>query len=85
MWAYFCTVAMVGSDDVHVAVLVTTSVVPLLIVAVAVYCEDDPTTGGAPVTETDDTLDGDVDEPHADAAALSVMTTSESTIAFADM
>ena len=74
---------MVGSDEAQVAVLVTISVEPLLIVAVAVYCDEDPTTGGAPVTETVDTLDGDVDEPHADATTLRVMTTSESAIAFA--
>jgi hypothetical protein len=74
---------MVASEEVQVAVLVTTSVVPLLIVAVAVYCDDDPTTGGAPVTETDDTADGDVAEPQADAATLRVMMTSKSAIAFA--
>jgi len=79
------TVAIVGSDDVHVAVLVTTSVVPFDIVAVAVYCDVDPTTGGAPVTATDDTLDGDVAEPHADAATQRVMATSESAKALAVM
>jgi len=55
----------------------------LLIVAVAVYCDDDPTTGGAPVTETDETTDGDVAEPHADATTLRLMMTSERTIDFA--
>ena len=74
---------MVGSDEAQVAVLVTISVEPLLIVAVAVYCDEDPTTGGAPVTETVDTLDGDVDEPHADATTLRLMMTRERTIDFA--
>ena len=77
------TVATFGSDDVHVAVLVTTSVVPLLIVAVAVNCDDDPTVGGAPVTETDETTDGDVAEPHADAITLRLMMTRERPIDFA--
>ena len=77
------TVATFGSDDVQVAGPVTTSVVPLLIVAVAVNCDDNPTVGGAPVTETNETTDGDVAEPHADATTLRLMMTNERTIDFA--
>jgi hypothetical protein len=60
------TVAMSLLDDVHVAVVVTFSVVPFDRFAVAAYCAVAPTAGGAPVTVTVETADGDVAElPHA--------------------
>jgi len=63
------TVAMSGLDDVHVAVVVTTSVVPLDRLATAAYCADVPTAGAAPLTVTDETTDGDVAVPHAAVTA----------------
>jgi hypothetical protein len=75
------TVAMSGFDDVHVAEVVTTSVVPLLIVAVAEYWDDAPTAGGVPVTVTDDTALGAVLlPPHAVTRNPRLTTTSESEI-----
>lgn len=50
------TVASEVLDDDHVAALVTSWVVPLVIVAVAVNCEVAPTTGAAPVTATAETV-----------------------------
>jgi hypothetical protein len=67
------TAAAAVFDDVHVARLVTSCVVPLDNVAVAVNCEVPPIVGAVPITAIDETVevdvetvDGDVDEsPHA--------------------
>src|SRR5262245_52239644 len=60
---------MLAFDDVHVAELVTSWVVLLASVAVAVSCDVAPTVGTLPVTLIADTVLGDVEEPHAAAAA----------------
>ena len=75
------TVATSGLDDVHVAVVVTTSVVPLDRLATAAYCDDVPTAGAAPVTVTEETTDGDVAVPHAFARAHApIVTTARMTV-----
>jgi hypothetical protein len=56
------TVATAASPDCHVALLVMSCVVPLLIVAVAVNCAVVPTVGAAPVTAMEATVDDDVGE-----------------------
>jgi sulfur carrier protein ThiS len=62
------TVAADGFDDDQVATLVTSCVLPVERVAVAVNCDVAPTAGTAPVTLTDDTELAAVDEfPHAPA------------------
>src|SRR5262245_15205149 len=66
------TVASAVLLDVHVAVLVTSCVVPFDIVAVAVNWDVAPTVGTVPVTAMDETVVGDVEEPpHATAAITS--------------
>jgi hypothetical protein len=65
------TVASAVLDDVHVAVLVTSCVVPFDIVAVATNWDVAPTAGVVPVTAMDDTVEGAVDDPHATAPTTS--------------
>src|SRR5262245_12299002 len=66
------TVAPVVFDEVHVAVLVTSCAVPSDMVATALNCDDPPIAGVAPVTATELTVEGDVDEfPHARANTTS--------------
>ena len=49
------TVATAVFDELHVDVLLTSCVVPLVNVTVAVNCAVDPTAGTSPVTATVDT------------------------------
>jgi hypothetical protein len=66
------TVASALFDDVHVAVLVTSCVVPSDSVATAENWDVPPIAGAAPVTAIDATVDGAVeDPPHAKASTTS--------------
>jgi hypothetical protein len=71
------TVASAVLDDVHVAELVTSSVVPSSIVAIAVNCAVAPTAGAVPATATDETVEAVVVElPHAIAKTASTAATA---------
>ena len=54
------TVTTDGSEESHVALLVTSSVVPSDNMPVAVNCVTAPTAGAVPVTAMDPRLEGDV-------------------------
>jgi hypothetical protein len=75
-------------DDVQVAVLVTSSVVPSSIVATAVNCAVAPTAGAVPLTAMDETVEGVVVElPHAaaktaTAAAIAIRLIHRTRISF---
>jgi len=77
------TVAMSEFDDVHVAVVVTFSLVPFDMFATAAYCDDEPTAGAAPVTVTVDTTEGAVADPHAVARTQSPIATGTISRTFA--
>ena len=59
------TVAMLLSDELHVAEADTSCEVPFELSAVATNCEDEPTAGAVPVTATADTVGAVGDEPQA--------------------